>query len=81
MYQINILSTYIPKTKTIQSNYPSLNHIETPNLKRKKITHWDFNGLMMVGVQYNRGDSSSNSSFSLLQVIFQSQVFYFDNSE
>ena len=32
----NIISTYIPKTKTIQPNYLNLNHIWAPNLKKKR---------------------------------------------
>ena len=32
----NIISTYIPKTKTIQPNYLNLNHIWAPNLKKKE---------------------------------------------
>ena len=44
-------------------------------------THRDFSGLMVVGSQYERGGDPSDSSFSLLQMPCQTQVFYFDNSE
>ena len=36
---------------------------------------------MVVGSQYERGGDPSDSSFSLLQMPCQTQVFYFDNSE
>ena len=70
-YALNILFTYIPKTKTIQSNYLNLNHIYAPNLKRKKkkkITRRGFGILMVEGGQYNGGGDFSNSSFSLFQM-------------
>ena len=43
----------------------------------KKITHSDFNGLMVVEGQYERGDGLS---LSLSQILCQAQVF-FGNSE
>ena len=64
----NIISTYILKTKTIQPNYLNLNHIQTPNLKRKRNTHRSFGILMVVGGQCNRGDDPLDSSFSLFQM-------------
>ena len=46
-------------------------------------THRGFDGLTMVGDQYDGGCGPSNSSLSLslLQMPCLSQVFYFDNSE
>ena len=34
---------------------------------------------MVVGEQYNGRGDPSDSSFSLFQIFFQSQVFYFGN--
>ena len=48
---------------------------------KKKNSRRDFGGLMMVGGQYEKGGGPSNSSFSLLQMLCQTQVFHFGSSE
>ena len=70
-YALNILSTYIPKTKTIQPNYPPL-ILKRQRGKKKKARRG-------FGVLYNKGGDPLDSSFSLFQMFFQSQVFYFGN--
>lgn len=72
----NILSTYIPKTKTIQPNYPNINHIYPLIKKKKKIPIGGFSVLMVVGGQYDRGGGPSDFSFSIFQMFYQFQVFY-----
>ena len=47
----------------------------------KKNSRRDFGGLMMVGGQYEKGGGPSNSSFSLLQMLCQTQAFHFGSSE
>ena len=76
-YALNILFTYIPKTKTIQPNYPPL--ILKRKRKKKKKTRRGFGVLMVVGGLYNKSGDPLDSSFSLFQMFFQSQVFYFGN--
>ena len=49
--------------------------------KKKKITRRYFNSLMVVGGQYEKGGGPSDSPFYLLQILCQTQVFYFGNSE
>ena len=75
-YALNILFTYIPKTKTIQPNYPPL--ILKRKIKKKK-TRRGLGVLMIVGGLYNKGGDLLDSSFSLFQMFCQSQVFYFGN--
>ena len=49
--------------------------------KIKKNTRRGFGDLMVVGGQYDKGGDPLDSSFSLLYMFCQSQVFYFGNSE
>ena len=74
---LNILSTYIPKTKTIQPNYPPL--ILKRKRGKKKKARRGFGVLLVVGGLYNKGGDPLDSSFSLFQMFCQSQVFYFGN--
>ena len=49
--------------------------------KKKLLVRRGFGDLMVVGGQYDKGGDSLDSSFSLLYMFCQSQVFYFGNSE
>ena len=76
-YVPNTFSTYVPKTKTNQPNYPNLNHIQAHNFsffffKETKLLVGGFGSLIVVGDQYNRDESPSNFSFNLLKMFCQS---------
>ena len=73
-YALNILSTYIPKTKNIQPNDPP---IILKREREKKKNRRGFSVLMVVGGLYNKGSDPLDSSFSLFQMFCQSQVFLF----
>ena len=63
--ELNILSTYIPKTKNIQPNYPPL---ILKRKRKKKKARRGFGVLMVVGGLYNKGGDPLDSSFSLFQM-------------
>ena len=76
-YALNILSTYIPKTKNIQPNDPPIILKRKRGEKKKKKARRGFGVLMVVGGLYNKGGDPLDSSFSLFQMFCQSQVFLF----
>ena len=70
---------------TQNKKYPT--KLPTPNFKKKKEkkkknktkARRGFSVFMVVGGLYNKGGDPLDSSFSLFQMFFQSQVFYFGN--